>query len=103
MFHLVRGTGHILGSVATPGHLRDPAGEVADVGIVGGEVVRGKSWWISIVWCLRLAALGYRWSNAVFNRDLKQLNAPETTGGVVGVRRRVCYLSRDGPPRSGRR
>jgi ABC-2 type transport system permease protein len=42
-----------------------------DVGIVGVEVVRGNNWWITTVWCLGLAALGYRWSKAVFNRDPK--------------------------------
>ncbi|MFI1333310.1 ABC transporter permease [Streptomyces sp. NPDC020845] len=31
----------------------------------------GNNWWISIGWCLGLAALGYRWSKAVFNRDPK--------------------------------
>ncbi|ADI07932.1 putative ABC transporter integral membrane protein [Streptomyces bingchenggensis BCW-1] len=31
----------------------------------------GNNWWISIAWCLGLAALGYRWSKAVFNRDPK--------------------------------
>jgi hypothetical protein len=64
------------------GCLDDPAGEVVDVGIVGVEVVRGNNWWITIVWCLGLAALGYRWSKAVFNRDPKQPDAPETAGGV---------------------
>ncbi|MGY0071425.1 ABC transporter permease [Streptomyces sp. QTS137] len=31
----------------------------------------GNNWWITIVWCLGLAALGHRWSKAVFNRDPK--------------------------------
>ncbi len=31
----------------------------------------GNNWWITIVWCLSLVALGYRPSKAVFNRDLK--------------------------------
>jgi ABC-2 type transport system permease protein len=31
----------------------------------------GNNWWIAIVWCLGLAALGYRWSTALFNRDPK--------------------------------
>jgi ABC-2 type transport system permease protein len=31
----------------------------------------GNNWWIAIVWCLSLAALGYRWSTALFNRDPK--------------------------------
>ncbi|MER7790426.1 ABC transporter permease [Streptomyces sp. NPDC097640] len=31
----------------------------------------GNNWWISITWCLALTALGYRWSQATFNRDPK--------------------------------
>jgi ABC-2 type transport system permease protein len=37
--------------------------------LLGTEI--GNNWWISIAWCLGLAALGYRWSKAVFNRDPK--------------------------------
>ncbi|WUQ66954.1 ABC transporter permease [Streptomyces canus] len=37
--------------------------------LLGTEI--GNNWWITIVWCLGLAALGYRWSKAVFNRDPK--------------------------------
>jgi ABC-2 type transport system permease protein len=35
--------------------------------LLGTEI--GDNWWITIVWCLGLAALGYRWSKAVFDRD----------------------------------
>ena len=31
----------------------------------------GDNWWIALLWCLGLTALGYRWSKAVFNRDPK--------------------------------
>ena len=31
----------------------------------------GNNWWIAILWCVGLAALGYRWSVASFNRDPK--------------------------------
>ena len=31
----------------------------------------GDNWWIAIVWCVGLTALGYRWSTALFNRDPK--------------------------------
>lgn len=31
----------------------------------------GNNWWITIVWCVGLTALGYRWSTALFNRDPK--------------------------------
>ncbi|MFI1394980.1 ABC transporter permease [Streptomyces sp. NPDC020681] len=37
--------------------------------LLGSEI--GNNWWIAILWCLALAALGYRWSKAVFNRDPK--------------------------------
>ncbi|MGP3991947.1 ABC transporter permease [Streptomyces sp. 3N207] len=37
--------------------------------LLGGEI--GNNWWIAIVWCLGLTALGYRWSKALFNRDPK--------------------------------
>jgi ABC-2 type transport system permease protein len=37
--------------------------------LLGTEI--GNNWWIAVVWCLGLAALGYRWSKAVFNRDPK--------------------------------
>ncbi|MEU5950802.1 ABC transporter permease [Streptomyces sp. NPDC047525] len=35
--------------------------------LLGSEI--GNSGWITIVWCLGLAALGYRWSTSLFNRD----------------------------------
>ncbi|AOR31533.1 ABC transporter permease [Streptomyces fodineus] len=31
----------------------------------------GNNGWIAIAWCVGLAALGYRWSTGLFNRDLK--------------------------------
>ncbi|MFI8880683.1 ABC transporter permease [Streptomyces sp. NPDC055243] len=31
----------------------------------------GNNGWITIAWCVGLAALGYRWSTALFNRDPK--------------------------------
>ncbi|WP_405780003.1 ABC transporter permease [Streptomyces sp. NBC_00859] len=31
----------------------------------------GNNWWIAILWCVALTALGYRWSTAQFNRDPK--------------------------------
>ncbi|WP_328317938.1 ABC transporter permease [Streptomyces sp. NBC_00388] len=31
----------------------------------------GNNWWITILWCVALTALGYRWSTAQFNRDPK--------------------------------
>ena len=31
----------------------------------------GNNWWIALVWCLALTALGYRWSTTSFNRDPK--------------------------------
>ncbi|MGP3948789.1 ABC transporter permease [Streptomyces sp. 7N604] len=37
--------------------------------LLGTEI--GNNWWIAIVWCVGLAALGYRWSTALFNRDPK--------------------------------
>ncbi|GAA1937317.1 ABC transporter permease [Streptomyces durmitorensis] len=37
--------------------------------LLGSEI--GNSGWITIVWCLGLAALGYRWSTSLFNRDPK--------------------------------
>ncbi|MGW3492659.1 ABC transporter permease [Streptomyces sp. NPDC001020] len=37
--------------------------------LLGTEI--GNNWWITIVWCVGLAALGYRWSQAQFNRDPK--------------------------------
>ncbi|EPH41303.1 ABC transporter permease [Streptomyces aurantiacus] len=37
--------------------------------LLGSEI--GDNWWLTIVWCLGLAALGYRWSTALFNRDPK--------------------------------
>ncbi|MEU6328415.1 ABC transporter permease [Streptomyces sp. NPDC047049] len=37
--------------------------------LLGSEI--GDNWWITIVWCLGLAALGYGWSTALFHRDPK--------------------------------
>jgi ABC-2 type transport system permease protein len=37
--------------------------------LLGTEI--GNNWWIAILWCVGLAALGYRWSMASFNRDPK--------------------------------
>ncbi|MGW6024770.1 ABC transporter permease [Streptomyces sp. NPDC055099] len=37
--------------------------------LLGSEI--GDSGWITIAWCLGLAALGYRWSTALFHRDPK--------------------------------
>lgn len=37
--------------------------------LLGTEI--GNSWWIAILWCVGLSALGYRWSTALFNRDPK--------------------------------
>ncbi|MEV6175420.1 ABC transporter permease [Streptomyces sp. NPDC051954] len=37
--------------------------------LLGTEI--GHNGWITIVWCLALATLGYRWSQAQFNRDPK--------------------------------
>ncbi|MFE2558185.1 ABC transporter permease, partial [Streptomyces sp. NPDC059352] len=37
--------------------------------LLGTEI--GDNWWIAILWCVGLAALGYRWSKSVFNRDQK--------------------------------
>ncbi|MEV7779970.1 ABC transporter permease [Kitasatospora sp. NPDC088351] len=31
----------------------------------------GDNWWIAVLWCVGLSALGYRWSTALFNRDPK--------------------------------
>ena len=31
----------------------------------------GNNWWIAIIWCAALTALGYRWSTKSFNRDPK--------------------------------
>jgi ABC-2 type transport system permease protein len=31
----------------------------------------GNNWWIAILWCVGLTALGYRWTTALFNRDPK--------------------------------
>jgi ABC-2 type transport system permease protein len=39
-------------------------------GLLLGTAI-GDNWWIAIVWCVGLAALGYRWSTASFNRDPK--------------------------------
>ncbi|MGW6060494.1 ABC transporter permease [Streptomyces sp. NPDC055189] len=37
--------------------------------LLGTEI--GNSGWLTIAWCLGLAALGYRWSTSLFNRDPK--------------------------------
>ncbi|MEW2518275.1 ABC transporter permease [Actinacidiphila alni] len=31
----------------------------------------GNNWWIAILWCVGLTALGYRWSTGLFSRDPK--------------------------------
>ncbi|MEW1858835.1 MULTISPECIES: ABC transporter permease [unclassified Streptomyces] len=31
----------------------------------------GDNWWIALIWCVGLTALGYRWSSALFDRDPK--------------------------------
>ncbi|MET8324696.1 ABC transporter permease [Streptomyces sp. NPDC005181] len=35
--------------------------------LLGTEI--GNNWWIAILWCVGLSALGHRWSTALFNRD----------------------------------
>ncbi|MDT0308625.1 ABC transporter permease [Streptomyces sp. DSM 44917] len=35
--------------------------------LLGSEI--GNDGWIAVAWCLVLAALGYRWATALFNRD----------------------------------
>lgn len=35
--------------------------------LLGSEI--GNDGWIAVLWCLVLAALGYRWATALFNRD----------------------------------
>lgn len=37
--------------------------------LLGTEI--GHNGWLAVAWCLALAALGYRWSKAVYNRDPK--------------------------------
>nr|WTB32059.1 ABC transporter permease [Streptomyces sp. NBC_00830] len=37
--------------------------------LLGSEI--GNNGWLAVAWCLGLAALGYFWSKAVFNRDPK--------------------------------
>ncbi|QIY75778.1 ABC transporter permease [Streptomyces sp. RLB1-33] len=37
--------------------------------LLGTEI--GNNWWVAILWCVGLAAFGYRWSMASFNRDPK--------------------------------
>ncbi|MFC8127035.1 ABC transporter permease [Streptomyces sp. NPDC057302] len=37
-------------------------------GLLLGSAI-GDSGWITVVWCLGLGALGYRWSTSLFNRD----------------------------------
>ncbi|MYW63319.1 ABC transporter permease [Streptomyces sp. SID8379] len=37
--------------------------------LLGTEI--GHNWWIALIWCVALAALGYRWATASFNRDPK--------------------------------
>ncbi|WP_329366493.1 ABC transporter permease [Streptomyces sp. NBC_00669] len=31
----------------------------------------GDNWWVALIWCVGLTALGYRWSSALFDRDPK--------------------------------
>ncbi|MER7056254.1 ABC transporter permease [Streptomyces sp. NPDC000351] len=37
--------------------------------LLGTEI--GHNWWLALAWCLGLTVLGYRWSQAQFNRDPK--------------------------------
>jgi ABC-2 type transport system permease protein len=37
--------------------------------LLGTEI--GNNWWIAILWCVGLTALGHRWSMVLFNRDPK--------------------------------
>ncbi|TGB10301.1 ABC transporter permease [Streptomyces sp. MZ04] len=37
--------------------------------LLGSQI--GSNGWITVVWCLGLAALGYRWSTSLFSRDPK--------------------------------
>lgn len=37
-------------------------------GLLLGTAI-GDNWWIAILWCVGLSALGYRWSTALFSRD----------------------------------
>ncbi|MFF3489156.1 ABC transporter permease [Streptomyces sp. NPDC002701] len=37
--------------------------------LLGTEI--GNNWWIALAWCVGLTVLGYRWSQAQFNRDPK--------------------------------
>ncbi|MEV8020383.1 ABC transporter permease [Streptomyces sp. NPDC086554] len=37
--------------------------------LLGSEI--GNNGWITVIWCVGLAALGYRWSTALFSRDPK--------------------------------
>ncbi|MWA15873.1 ABC transporter permease [Streptomyces sp. BA2] len=37
--------------------------------LLGSEI--GDNGWVTIIWCLGLAVLGYRWSTSLFNRDPK--------------------------------
>lgn len=37
--------------------------------LLGSEI--GNNWWITIVWCLGLTALGYSWSKSLFHRAPK--------------------------------
>lgn len=39
-------------------------------GLLLGTAI-GNDWWIALLWCAALTALGYRWSTALFNRDPK--------------------------------
>lgn len=46
-----------------------PAVETLRGLLLGTQI--GDNWWIAIIWCVALTALGYRWSSALFNRDPK--------------------------------
>ncbi|WP_329175768.1 ABC transporter permease [Streptomyces sp. NBC_01477] len=37
-------------------------------GLLLGTAI-GDNWWIAVLWCVGLTALGYRWSTALFTRD----------------------------------
>ncbi|MCC9157430.1 ABC transporter permease, partial [Streptomyces parvulus] len=37
--------------------------------LLGTEI--GHNGWLALAWCLALTVLGYRWSQAQFNRDPK--------------------------------
>ncbi|MEV1092384.1 ABC transporter permease [Streptomyces microflavus] len=46
-----------------------PATETLRGLLLGTEI--GNNWWITLIWCLVLTVLGYRWARAVFNRGPK--------------------------------